>query len=108
MAKRSHSFDAIKNIKGVVMNIILFLLVGLIAGWLAGLIVEGHGLGTLGNMIVGIIGAFVGGLIFDIFGVTTYGFWQSVGMSAIGAVVFLFIVGLFTGSSRSTKPLGKI
>lgn len=89
------------------MNIILFLIVGLIAGWLAGLVVEGHGLGTVGNIIVGVIGAFVGGLIFDAFGMTSFGFWQSVGMSAIGAIVFLFVVGLFTGSTGSTKPLGK-
>ena len=90
------------------MNIILFLLVGLIAGWLAGVVVDGHGLGTLGNIIVGIIGAFVGGLLFDAIGMTAYGFWQSVGMSAVGAIVFLFIIGLFTGSTGSTKPLGKI
>ena len=90
------------------MNILMFLLVGLVAGWLAGLIVEGHGLGTLGNIIVGIIGAFVGGLIFDVMGVTTYGFWQSIGMSAVGAVVFLFVVGLFTRNQGSRKPLGKL
>ncbi len=90
------------------MNIILFLIVGLIAGWLAGVIVEGHGLGVIGNIIVGIIGAFVGGLIFDFLGMKSFGFWQSVGMSAVGAVVFLFLIGLFTGSRGSTKPLGKI
>ena len=90
------------------MNILTFLVVGLIAGWLAGLIVEGHGLGTVGNIIVGIIGAFVGGLIFDVLGMASYGFWQSVGMSAVGAVVFLFVVGLFTGSRGTSTPIGKI
>ncbi len=90
------------------MNILLFLLVGLVAGWLASLVVEGHGLGTLGNIIVGVIGAFVGGLIFDVLGVTTYGFWQSVGMSAVGAIVFLFVIGLFTHNQGSQKPLGRM
>lgn len=97
-----------KNEKGSDMNILLFLLVGLVAGWLASLVVEGHGLGTLGNIIVGIIGAFVGGLIFDVMGIQSYGFWQSVGMSAVGAVVFLFVIGIFTHNQSSTKPLGKI
>ena len=45
------------------MNIIAFLLVGLIAGYLAGKIVEGHGFGTLGDIVVGIVGAFIGGFI---------------------------------------------
>lgn len=77
------------------MGIVAFLIVGLIAGWVASLLVEGHGLGTLGDLIVGVIGALVGGFIFNILGVTAYGFWGSVGMSVVGASVFLFIVGLF-------------
>ena len=90
------------------MNIIAFLLVGLIAGWIAGSIVEGHGLGTLGDIVVGIVGAFVGGFIFDIFGITAYGFWGSLGMAVVGATVFLFIIGMFTGTHRSGKPLAKL
>ena len=79
------------------MSIIMFLLVGLIAGWIASNVMEGHGFGGVGDIIVGIIGAFVGGFIFDVFGVVTYGFWGNVAMSAIGAIVFLFLVGLFRG-----------
>lgn len=83
------------------MNIIVFLLVGLLAGWIASGLVEGQGLGTLGDMLVGIIGAFVGGFIFNIFGLTAYGFWASLVMSVIGASVFLFVVRLFSGSRKS-------
>lgn len=86
------------------MNIIAFLLIGLFAGWIASSLIQGHGLGTPGDIIVGVIGAFVGGFVFDIFGITTYGFWGSLGMSVVGALVFLFIVGLFTRSPR----LGKV
>ncbi len=45
-------------------EIIYFLLIGLIAGWLAGLIMKGSGLGLIGNIVVGIIGSFIGGYIF--------------------------------------------
>jgi uncharacterized membrane protein YeaQ/YmgE (transglycosylase-associated protein family) len=91
----------------LVMNVVAFLLVGLFAGWVASSLVEGHGLGVLGDIVVGIVGALVGGFVFDMFGVTTYGFWGSFGMSVVGAVVFLSILGLFTGSHGSTK-LGKL
>ena len=84
------------------MNIIVFLFIGLIAGWIAGQFMEGHGFGGLGDIIIGTIGAFVGGFIFDIFGVTLYGFWGSVVVSAVGAIVFLFISGLLFGS-RSAR-----
>lgn len=45
-------------------SILVFLIVGAIAGWLAGLIVKGFGFGLIGNMVVGIIGAFIAGFLF--------------------------------------------
>jgi len=83
------------------MNILAFLLVGLLSGWIASYLVEGHGLGALGDIIIGIIGAFVGGFVFNVFGITAYGFWGSVGMSVVGALIFLFIVGALRGSKSS-------
>jgi uncharacterized membrane protein YeaQ/YmgE (transglycosylase-associated protein family) len=78
------------------MGIIAFLLVGLIAGFLAGKIVEGHGFGALGDIVVGIVGSFIGGLLStEILG-EIYGFWGSVVMATLGAIILLFIVGLFT------------
>ncbi|MGZ3691017.1 MAG: GlsB/YeaQ/YmgE family stress response membrane protein, partial [Pseudobdellovibrio sp.] len=67
---------------------------------LAGVFVDGRGFGGVGDIVVGIIGAFVGGFLFDIAGVAYYGFWPSVAVSAIGAIVFLFIAGLFYGPRR--------
>ncbi len=90
------------------MNIIIFLVIGILVGWLAGVIVKGHGLGTLGDMVVGVIGSFVGGFIFDIFGLTSYGSWGAFVTSVIGAVIFLFLVGLFAGPSRSQRIMGKL
>jgi uncharacterized membrane protein YeaQ/YmgE (transglycosylase-associated protein family) len=80
------------------MNIVAFLVVGLISGWLAGKIVEGHGFGTLGDIIVGIIGAFIGGFLSNQIIGETYGFWGAVVVSTIGAVILLFIANLFTRS----------
>ncbi len=90
------------------MNVLAFLLVGLIAGWLASILVEGHGMGAVADIVIGIIGAFVGGLIFNAAGVVAYGFWGSVGMALVGAVVLLFIANLFTGfrhhGPRTPRP----
>lgn len=89
------------------MSVIIFLFVGVLAGWIASSLMKGEGLGILGDMIVGVIGAFVGGFIFDMAGVPVYGFWSALGMSVIGALVFLFIVSLFTGGLSSRRPLRK-
>jgi uncharacterized membrane protein YeaQ/YmgE (transglycosylase-associated protein family) len=89
------------------MNIVIFLLVGLLAGWIASSLVEGQGLGTLGDIFVGVIGAMIGGFVFDVFGVTAYGFWGALVMSVIGAIILLLVVGLFTKSHSSNRSLGK-
>jgi len=75
------------------MNFILFLLIGLIAGWSAGKIMKGRGFGFLGNLLVGVIGALVGGLLFKILGMTATGLIGSLVMAIAGSVVLLFIVG---------------
>lgn len=90
------------------MNIIVFLVVGVLAGWFSGILMGGHGFGVLADLLVGIVGAFVGGFVFSLLGVTAYGFWGSFVMSVIGAVVFLFVVSLFSNSYRSGKKLGKL
>ncbi len=85
------------------MNIVAFLLVGLIAGWLAGKIVDGHGFGTVGDIIVGVIGAFIGGLLSNQIIGETYGFWGAVLMATLGSVVLLFIAKLLGhGTTRTT------
>ncbi len=75
------------------MDILAFLIVGLIAGWLAGQIVRGHGFGVVGDIIVGIVGAFIGGFLFRAFGVSPeYGLAGSIITALIGAVVLLAIM----------------
>ena len=76
------------------MNLILFLIIGAIAGWLAGQIMRGGGFGLLGNIVVGIIGAFVGGHLLAFFGTSAGGLVGSLVTAVLGAVVLLFLVGL--------------
>ena len=76
------------------MTWIYFLMIGLLAGWLAGVIMRGSGLGLIGNLVVGVIGAFLGGLLFDLLRIPVSGLMGSLVTATVGAVVLLFIVGL--------------
>ncbi len=81
-------------------GIIAWLVVGLIAGWLAGLVMRGGGYGILGDIIMGIIGAFVGGLIFSVLMPgSSAGFFGSIVVAFIGAVVLIAIVRALPGRS---------
>lgn len=74
------------------MNLLYSIVIGIVAGWIAGLLVKGGGFGLIGDLIVGVIGAVLGGWLFGIFGLTAYGTMGFLIMSVVGAVVFLFIV----------------
>jgi uncharacterized membrane protein YeaQ/YmgE (transglycosylase-associated protein family) len=76
-------------------SIIVWLIVGAIAGWLAGLIVKGGGFGLLGNIVIGIIGAVVAGWLLPQLGVTLGGgIIAAIIHSAIGGVIVLVIISL--------------
>ena len=78
-----------------IVSLILFLIIGAVAGWIAGTLMKGGGFGIVGNIIVGIIGAFVGGLLFGLLGFSTDGgIIGSLITAVVGAVVLLFVVGL--------------
>src|SRR5690242_15667578 len=77
------------------MHFLLFILIGLIAGALAGRLVSGHGYGMMGDIFVGIIGAFVGGWIFATFlGVGGGGFFISLFTALVGAMALLSLIRL--------------
>jgi uncharacterized membrane protein YeaQ/YmgE (transglycosylase-associated protein family) len=78
------------------LTIILWLIVGAVAGWIAGELMRGHGFGLIGNIIIGIIGAVIGGLLFSALGIGPgFGLVGSLITSIVGAVVLLFLLGLF-------------
>ena len=74
------------------MNVIFWLLIGAIAGWIAGNIMRGGGFGLLGNIVVGIVGALVGGWVFGLMGIAAGGTLGSLVTAVVGACVLLFIV----------------
>jgi uncharacterized membrane protein YeaQ/YmgE (transglycosylase-associated protein family) len=81
------------------MNIVLFLLIGLIAGALAGRVVSGHGYGVLGDIVVGVVGAFLGGWIFTTFlGVAGGGVLMSLVTAFIGAIALLWLIRMVAPS----------
>lgn len=75
-----------------IMNLIVFLAIGALAGWLAGQIMKGRGFGVIGNIIVGIVGAVLGGFLFGLLGITTGGLLGAIIMATIGAVILLFLI----------------
>jgi uncharacterized membrane protein YeaQ/YmgE (transglycosylase-associated protein family) len=76
-------------------SLIVLLIVGAIAGWLAGVIVKGYGFGLVGNIVVGVIGAFIGNWLFP-----SLGLWDIPGIvgiivsATLGAIILLFVIGL--------------
>ena len=74
------------------MHVLWFLLVGLVAGWLAGVLTKGSGFGVLGNMAIGVAGAFIGGFLFRLIGLSAVSNVGSVIVATIGAVVLLVVV----------------
>jgi uncharacterized membrane protein YeaQ/YmgE (transglycosylase-associated protein family) len=76
--------------------LIIFLLIGAVAGWLAGQLWRGFGFGLVGNIIVGVVGAFIAGLILPRIGFPFIGgpIVGAIIYATIGAVILLFIISL--------------
>ncbi len=85
------------------MNIILWIVFGALAGWIASLVMgTDESMGALANIIVGILGALLGGFVFGLFGfsgVTGFNVWSLV-VAIVGAVILLWLVQLFRRPSR--------
>lgn len=78
------------------MSWILWIIVGLLAGWIAQRIMDRKG-GLIKNLVVGLIGAFVGGLLANAVGLEFYGFLGSLIVATVGAVVVLWLFALLAG-----------
>ncbi|MBN8739869.1 MAG: hypothetical protein BGP24_23165 [Lysobacterales bacterium 69-70] len=77
-----------------VQALLVWLVVGAVAGWLAGQIVKGHGFGLVGNIVVGIVGAFLAGWLLPGLGLGLSGIVGSIIYAAIGAIILLLLIGL--------------
>lgn len=74
------------------MSFFYFLLIGLLAGWIAGLILKGRGFGVLGDLIIGCIGSLFGGFLFDLLGIPIRSLAGSLICAIIGAIAFIYLV----------------
>lgn len=78
-----------------ITELLIFLAIGAVAGWLAGTLMKGGGLGLLLNIIVGVIGAVLGSFVFSLLGISVVGgFIGSIITATAGAVLLLFIISL--------------
>jgi uncharacterized membrane protein YeaQ/YmgE (transglycosylase-associated protein family) len=75
-------------------SILAWIVIGAIAGWLAGVLVKGYGHGLIGNIVIGILGAGVAGLLAPRLGLHTESFGGNVIASLLGALLLLVLVGL--------------
>jgi uncharacterized membrane protein YeaQ/YmgE (transglycosylase-associated protein family) len=77
------------------MEFVWFIIVGLVAGWLAGVIMKGGGFGVVGDIVVGIIGALLGGWLFSTMGVSAGGgLLGAIVVALIGAIILIFLLRL--------------
>ena len=76
-------------------NLVLaWIVIGAIAGWLAGLLVKGYGFGLIGNIVIGILGAGVAGILAPRLGLYTASTGGNIVAATLGALILLFLVGL--------------
>jgi len=76
------------------MDLVYFLLIGGVAGWLAGRFMKGGGFGAIGNILIGVLGGIVGGFVFGLLGIGEDGsVIGSLVTSFVGAIILLFAIG---------------
>jgi len=86
-------------------GIVAWIIIGLLAGWLAGVIMPGRGFGLIGDLIIGLVGAFIGGLIVNVLAPNvTFGFWGSLLVALIGACILVAILHAITGRRPTNQP----
>ena len=85
------------------MDLIIFLLIGALVGWLAGVIMKGGGFGLIGDIIVGILGSLLGGWLLPKLGIAIGGEFGGFITAVIGAVILLFIVRLIKKARKNRQ-----
>ncbi len=75
-------------------SILIVLLVGAVAGWLAGVIMKGSGFGLVGDIIIGLVGGLIGGWLLPMIGINFGGIIGAIIMAVIGAIILIFIIKL--------------
>ena len=81
-------------------SVIAWVIIGLLAGWLAGKVSRGRGFGCIANFLIGLVGAVLGGWIFTQLGIVRFGFIYSLAAATLGAVILVAIARLFSGGKE--------
>jgi uncharacterized membrane protein YeaQ/YmgE (transglycosylase-associated protein family) len=76
------------------MGILYWLIVGAVAGWLAGQVMKGKGFGLVGNILIGLVGAVVGGYVFDVLGLSASGTMGNIIVAFVGGVILVAVVNV--------------
>lgn len=84
-------------------DLLWYLIVGLMTGWIASLLVQGRGMGIVRDIAVGMVGAVIGGYLARELGIPIGGFWSLLTMAVIGAVLFLAVLRAFIFSRRRRR-----
>jgi uncharacterized membrane protein YeaQ/YmgE (transglycosylase-associated protein family) len=74
------------------LDLLYYIVIGLIAGWLAGRILKDRSMGLVGNLLIGVTGAVLGAYIFEFFGISSGGFIGTLISAVIGAVILLYVI----------------
>jgi uncharacterized membrane protein YeaQ/YmgE (transglycosylase-associated protein family) len=88
-------------------GLIIFLVIGAVAGWLAGVIVKGGGFGLIGDIVVGVIGSLIGGWLFGLLGIAAGGLIGSIIAAVVGAIILIVIVRLIN-ARNSNLPASRV
>jgi uncharacterized membrane protein YeaQ/YmgE (transglycosylase-associated protein family) len=81
-------------------SVIAWIVIGLIAGWLAGTISRGRGFGCLADIVLGMIGAILGGWIFMKLNIQGGGLLFSIAAATVGAVILVSVARIFSGGAK--------
>ncbi len=81
-------------------SIVVWIIVGLIAGFLASKVLSGHGMGLLWDIVVGILGAFVGGWLASLVGISVSNILMQIIVAFVGALILLFVFRAVAGRGR--------
>lgn len=75
-------------------HLLLFLVIGILAGFLAGKIMKGSGFGLIGDLVIGVIGAFIGVWVFGLLGISSGGIIGLLIAAVVGSLILLFVIRL--------------
>jgi uncharacterized membrane protein YeaQ/YmgE (transglycosylase-associated protein family) len=78
-------------------SVIAWVIIGLIAGWLAGTVSRGRGFGCIADIILGMVGAVIGGWIFEKLNIRGAGLLYSIAAATVGAVILVAVARIFSG-----------